>query len=347
MIHLDERLFTALDAAARDTTRLDLHALGAALQTALELEHATIPPYLLAAYSLKAANHKIRLLILDVAREEMLHMMLVANLMNAIGAPPSFKHPGFVPNYPTTLPGAVQKGLTVPLEPFSLPLLETVFLQIEEPEHPQAFPEAGLETEEAPRTIGQFYAHLQDVIRKAGNDIFVGDPVLQVETAVDDDDSIVVVDVDSAVRAINLIVGQGEGTPTTPFDEAGHEPAHFYRFQQILKQKTLRPDPSVPEKFSFGPPAIPFDPTGVFPVKPNLKMADLPVDSQARMLVEQFNREYTQMLFHLHDAFNGKLDEMNSAVNIMEERLKPLAKQLVQIDIGGAHAGPTFEFLAP
>lgn len=339
MIYLQERLFTALKTPA---------ALGDVLQTALELEHATIPPYLVAAYSLKAANAKIRLLILDVAREEMLHMMLVANLMNAIGARPSFKHPSFVPVYPTTLPGSVQGGLIVPLEPFSSTLLERVFLEIEEPEHPQVFPVVAEAAGEERRTIGQFYASVKALIQAGGNDIFVGDPALQIEVAVDDDESIAITDVASAVRAIDLIVGQGEGTPTTPFDEEGREPAHYYRFQQILKQRTLRPDPGVKEGFSFGPPALPFVADAVFPLKANLKMAELPIDSQARMLVEEFNREYTQMLFHLHDAFNGAPDQMNPAVNIMEERLKPMAKQLVQIDIGGgAHAAPTFEFVAP
>lgn len=336
MIQMQQRLFVALDTPG---------GIAGALQTALELEHATIPPYLVAGYSLKATNAKARSLILDVAREEMLHMMLVANLMNAIGMSPSFRHPSFVPVYPTTLPGAVQQGVIVPLAPFSMDLLKNVFLEIEEPENPVVFPVVAAEEL---RTIGQFYGRIKELIQEAGNSIFTGDPARQIETVVDDDDSIVVTDVSSAIRAIDFIVGQGEGTPTTPFDEEGREPAHYYRFQQILKEKTLSPNPNVAEKFSFGPPEIKFTADGVFPVKRNLKVAELPIDSPARMLAEEFNHDYTQMLFHLHDAFNGAPDQMNAAVNLMEERLKLMAKQLVQIEISlGVHAGPTFEFVAP
>jgi hypothetical protein len=165
---------------------------------------------------------------------------------------------------------------------------------------------------------------------------------------VDDDDSIVVTDVASAVRAIEVIVGQGEGTSATPFDEVGKEPAHYYRFEQILHGRTLRPDSTVTEGFSYSGDPIQLDAAGVFPIQPNLKMADLPIDSPARQLVEEFSRQYTAMLFSLHRAFNGEPAEMDQAVNIMEERLKGLARQLVKIEIGpGVHAGPTFEFVAP
>lgn len=56
------------------------------LKQALRLEHATIPPYLTALYSIKPgknvdAFHIIR----QVAVEEMLHLSLVSNVLNAVG----------------------------------------------------------------------------------------------------------------------------------------------------------------------------------------------------------------------------------------------------------------------
>src|SRR5262245_48452660 len=104
MIRLHERVFTLLD---------DPRTIGQALQAALELEHATIPPYLVAAYSLKAVNGEIKRWVVDVALEEMFHMTLVANIMNAIGTPPRLNHPGFIPAYPCELPGSVHGGLIV------------------------------------------------------------------------------------------------------------------------------------------------------------------------------------------------------------------------------------------
>ena len=55
------------------------------LQTALEIEHSTIPPYLCALYSIpNGSNVSASTLIRSVVMEEMLHMVLVANLLNAM-----------------------------------------------------------------------------------------------------------------------------------------------------------------------------------------------------------------------------------------------------------------------
>ena len=106
------------------------------LQHAIELEHATIPIYLYALYSLDPdLNGEIVRILESVVVEEMLHMTLAANVLNALGGSPRIDRPGFIPTYPGPLPGGVQSDLTVSLAPFSSQQLDT-FLQIEEPEHP-------------------------------------------------------------------------------------------------------------------------------------------------------------------------------------------------------------------
>jgi hypothetical protein len=56
------------------------------LRQALKLEHATIPPYITALYSLKPGkNLEAFHIIRAVAVEEMLHLTLVANVLNAVG----------------------------------------------------------------------------------------------------------------------------------------------------------------------------------------------------------------------------------------------------------------------
>jgi hypothetical protein len=279
----------------------------------------------------------------DIAREEMLHMTLVCNLMNAIGGQPRLSDPAFMLSYPTHLPGAIQNDLIVPLEPFSRKLVETVFLEIEEPEHPKVFPTFAAEAEV--RTIGQFYAQISRTIQDMGPGLFVGDPARQLMITIDDDDSFLVSDVESACRAIDLIVSQGEGTPTSPLEARNGQPAHYYRFMEILKGRTLVADPSVPEGYSYSGPEIPFDANGVFSAKPNIKVADLPTDSPARQLAEQFNHDYTTMLGELHRAVNGEPNCISDATNRMVFALKPTALQLMQIEIEpGVRAGPTFEF---
>ena len=68
-----------------------------ALQTAIELEHSTIPVYLTALYSIKPnANREVAALIRSVVIEEMLHMALACNILISIGGSPSIGQPGFI-----------------------------------------------------------------------------------------------------------------------------------------------------------------------------------------------------------------------------------------------------------
>jgi hypothetical protein len=102
------------------------------LQVAIQLEHATIPPYLTAAYSAKLPTNKASIdIIRAVAKEEMLHLTLAANLLNAIGGEPDLVSSDFVPSYPTYLPTG-QDDFDVGTEKFSDRALKT-FLCIERP----------------------------------------------------------------------------------------------------------------------------------------------------------------------------------------------------------------------
>jgi hypothetical protein len=110
----------------------NVEQLKAYLQAAIQLEHAVIPPYLTAAYSAKIeANRDSINIIRAVAKEEMLHLALAANLLNAIGGQPNLISPDFVPRYPTHLPTG-QDDFDVGIEKFSDQALE-IFLGIERP----------------------------------------------------------------------------------------------------------------------------------------------------------------------------------------------------------------------
>ena len=143
-----------LMASAAEPTPLEV--LKAALQQAIELEHATVPVYLYALYSLdRAKNAAIAGILASVVMEEMLHMTLACNVLNAIGGAPVIDRPGFIPTYPGHLPGGVESSLVVHLRRFSLEQLEA-FLDIEQPEVPIEF--KAMATAEDGMTIGQFYA---------------------------------------------------------------------------------------------------------------------------------------------------------------------------------------------
>ena len=115
---------------------MNVQHLRSLLQTALEVEHATIPPYLTALWSIRNEyNKQIQRIIKTVVKQEMLHMGQVANLINAVGGHPSFIHSTFILNYPSKLPGGIRPDLIVSLEKLSRDVSRDVFMKIEEPDY--------------------------------------------------------------------------------------------------------------------------------------------------------------------------------------------------------------------
>jgi hypothetical protein len=323
----------------------DLHPY---LQGAIELEHSTIPPYLQALYSIKHDKNTIVAdLIRSIVIEEMLHMAIAANVLNAIGGDPGLNKPGFIPNYPGPLPMNVHGGLTVGLAPLSKPLIHDVFMEIEMPENPKNFPvTAEALAGETFATIGLFYAAIIDKLRELGDKGFVGKPERQVvdNTWFPRTQLFAIHDVESAVRGLNIIVQQGEGTSDNPL-EADGQPAHYYRFAEIFSGRRLLPDPTVEEKYSYSGAPIPFDPTGIWDMALNPKVENYAAGSTARAYAERFNGVYTNLLNSLHATFNGDPRHLSAAIAGMYE-LRLAADALIEIpDVTtGKQAAPTFEY---
>ena len=79
-----------------------------ALQLAIQLELSTLPPYLIARWTIKEPNTPVERSIRVVTREEMSHLGLACNLLVAIGGTPLIADERVVPRYPTKLPGNVR-----------------------------------------------------------------------------------------------------------------------------------------------------------------------------------------------------------------------------------------------
>ena len=171
-------------------------------------------------------------IIQSVVVEEMLHLTLVANILNGLGGNPVFDSPSLIPHYPGPLPGSVEGELVVGLAPCSIDLVKNTFMVIEQPEHPLVFP-AEVMTAGEPVTIGQFYRTIRATIAELGDEAFSRQPRNQVTTSLMKD-IVVVTDVASACRAIDTIIDQGEGAATTPDEIVGTDYAHYYRFAEIL-----------------------------------------------------------------------------------------------------------------
>jgi rubrerythrin len=328
--------------AARNAGRAeDLQQL---LQNAIELEHSTIPPYLTAAYSLQpGTNTPIRRLITSIAKEEMLHMAIAANVLNAIGGKPQIDDPGFIPRYPGPLPMGVG-GLTVGLRKFSEDLVHDTFMQIEEPESPISFPTAFLEAPLA--TIGEFYRAIIDKIHELGDGIFTGDAARQVTGDIGLGVPLsAITNADTATSALTQIVVGGEGTSTSPLGQGG-KPAHYYRFASIYVGRMLIADASAPNGYSYTGAALPFDPAKVFDLPDDPHAADYPAGTPERAAVDGFNRAYSDVLRMLQRGFDGEPARITDA-SLQMSQLRQLADGVVaQTDPRtGKALGLTFEYL--
>jgi hypothetical protein len=330
----------------------DLASLQSALQKAIELEHATIPPYLTAYYTLRgtsAGGVAARQILHSIIIEEMLHMQLACNILNAIGGAPLINAPNFIPNYPGPLPMGIggADGLVVGIKRYSKATVHNTFMEIEEPENPIHIPVKTMALKAiAPsfETIGQFYTAIGDEIVRLNkiSNIFTGDPGRQVG-------AMIVKDVDSALAAIATIVTQGEGTKTSPADSPT-EYAHYYRFEELFMGMRIVVDPKSPVGYSFDPkqPIVVDDTADVTQMADNPRTVDFSSNWRAGQLADECDAIYTKLLNALHIGFNGQPDWIAvNAVSVMFEFKNCIEELLQQQLAGGLYAGPRFLYAGP
>jgi len=229
----------------------NLPELRAYLQGALEIEHLTIPPYLTAMYTIRAgANRDAYYTIHSIVLEEMLHMTLVANLLNAVGGRPRVAHPDFVRSYPARLPYSAL-DVTIPLQHFSPAAMRT-FLLIERPQH---LDDGLLQSEQGWTSIGQFYDFIRTglltLVEELGEDkVFCGRTQRQVgpeDFYNSGGEAFPVTDLESALLALRVVTEQGEGLNDSIFDSddqlfgEDRQVAHYFRFNEILTGRTYGP----------------------------------------------------------------------------------------------------------
>jgi hypothetical protein len=330
----------------------DIHGLRDALQAAIELEHAVIPPYLYALYSLlPGANEAAAGIIGSVVVEEMLHLTLAANILSAVGGRPVLDSPNMLPRYPGPLPGTVDDGLTVGLAPFSVGLVRDTFMAIEQPEWSLDFAAApaGSAPDDKPLTIGQFYRRIRTTLVSLGEGAFTGRRHHQVTTNLMPG-TVPVTGVASACQAIDTIIDQGEGTLTSPMEVTGPDVAHYYRFAEIVYGRRLIRNPAAgpatppDQRYLYDGAPVPVDPSAVRGAPVNPTMAGYPAGSAARQACQAFNYSYTSLLKALHAAFNGTPRELTSAIGLMGSLQQQALDMMSGATTGGVPAGPTFEW---
>ncbi len=347
----------------------DLHQY---LKDAMKIEHATLPPYLTALYSLKpGSNLEAFHMIRAIAVEEMLHLTLVVNVFNAVGGNIEgvLTDSEFVPHYPTYLPtGATDFQVNV--EKFSREALET-FCNIErsedmkeesssdnvseeEPSQPKEFllPIFGScadgrknQPEQKFFSIGQFYQEVidgfMDLYEQEGQNLFSSDSSKQIsrEYYYNGAGEIVkVTNLDSALKALYIIQNQGEGSRKGEIYDSEKKLCHYYRFQQLELGRYYVIDESNPINSDQ-----PDNPTGdsftvdwdaVYPVLENAKLSDYPQGSQLYTHGQEFQKAYSKFLAQIEKSFDGNPKQLIPAVGEMF-RLKELANSLIRNPIPG------------
>ena len=326
------------------------------VQWAIDLEHFTLPPYLCALYSIKAGtNTEATHVILSVFMEEMLHLTLAANLLNAIGGEPKIDTPAIMPTYPAYFPHSDQ-AFQVPLLKFSPEAID-VFLQIERPAE-----SSGTGQDDVYSTLGEFYTALEAGLIRLCEElgeatVFCGDRSRQITDAMYYGGSgriVEVYDLASALVALQEIIDQGEGLAhesiwdgdTDMFHPERNEVGHYFRYNQLAQGRRYQEGDTA----QSGPTgeAVVVDWDAVYNMKPNPRSADYPEGSAIRVQLDEFNHAYCGALHLLEETFNGSPNLLRVATGAMYG-LRELAIGLMQLPTGDGDTtvGPSFEYIAP
>ena len=345
------------------------------LGEACEIEHGLMCEYLYAQFSLKrsvdeglTAEQLARVqaweaILIDVIKQEMLHLALATNILTAIGAAPHFERP----NLPI-LSRWYPPGVQIALLPFGERALRH-FMYLERPEGmtlddaegfvalPDIQPltvigQPVVAVPEPWQTVGHLYrgieAGLARLCDRYGEDaVFIGPPAAQAVTATFEwKELTAVTDLASASRAIELIVEQGEGA------RGDWVKSHFGRFVGILED--FLAEQAADPGFD---PARPVEPAYVR-LPPDVQAGTLIEDPLTARVAELCNGLYEVMLQTLsryyvhHGETPAELETLaRTAKHLMNWVMRVLYPVLTTLPVGPSHpgrtAGPTLEVVRP
>ncbi|MDC7694176.1 ferritin-like domain-containing protein [Asticcacaulis sp. DXS10W] len=320
---------------------------------AAEIEHNLMCCYLYAAWSLKTEadddvaedlRETVRgwhRAIVDVAIDEMTHLTLVANLMNAIGGVGHLSRP----NFPVA-DGYHPSGIQVRLAPFTPETLQH-FIYLERPEGSHEPDGRGFDNRPAYQralaglrlmpsaqdylTVGHLYrsveAGLEQLSEQMGEaSLFCGDPALQVCPSILPLTGLVrITDLASAKKAIETIVEQGEGT------EIGCKRSHYSRFVKIREAYEARLADTPDFKPAYNAAR---NPVMRKPIHDPQDRVWVECD-RPRQVLDLGNAVYNHMLRFLAQGFAStdmaeKRLMINTSISLMRA-LDPLARELARL----------------
>jgi hypothetical protein len=354
------------------------------LQYAIGIELATIPAYLYALYSIEEGkNTAVAEVIQSVALEEMLHMTLAANVLNAIGGVPRSdpvtgpEAGNPIPVYPAAVP-FIDQIPPIHLRRFSPEAVDT-FLRIEQPADPGASAAPAADGQQY-ASIGEFYAAIEEGLRTLGTDeVFAearrsrrGCQVPAQHYYGGAGRLIEVTDLASALDALDEIVREGEGMPVETLGQTVAEHAtraaaagaarapgvddgdvlpygwkmysHYARFREIREGRRYRPTQLVADRPAGD--VLPVEWTAVLPAAADPKARHVEGTAAWAPMVE-CDLTYSDLVDTLYRAYNGEPQALQSAVTVMYD-LKYQAVALMRTPSPldpSTTLGPGFEYL--
>ncbi|MEO1376626.1 MAG: ferritin-like domain-containing protein, partial [Cyanobacteria bacterium J06635_10] len=361
-----------------------------ALKQAAELEVAVMLQYIYAGYSVpnyvtgeeyvrrglwtpeqlqlacgdgkEVQNYGMRGVLMEIAREEMIHFLLVNNILMAIGEPfyaavPDFKK--LNARFPIDIDFALE-----PLNALSL----QYFMRLEMPE----FLTENLDNEADDRDSSVEYLHTYGSLSELYSQIRTGLKNIPDLFTVDKnsvggehrlfmrdnlnkehpDYQMQVYDLNSALFAVDVIVEHGEGSET---ESDKFSRSHYQKFCDLASALSLEQINHVKGggKRTWNPSYPSLRNPSLNHQDCNSNVVTVP---QTRTVMEIFNESYFLMmqLMVQHFGFNPKASLrrsklMNASIDIMTGMMRPLGELLMTMPSGkrGKTAGPSFEISMP
>jgi hypothetical protein len=360
----------------------DMANLRGLLKVAMMVELTTIPAYLQATFSIDDAgdadvNAEAREAIRSVLVEEMLHLTLAANILNAVGGAAALDDPKWVPRYPCPLFPKIALGyhvhdpetgerrtiigahkLTIHLRRFT-PEQVGVFEDIEA----QHTAKPGTFTVEID-SIGRFYAlvasELAHMVGTWGAErVFCGDVSRQVgpEYYYAAGGGLSIIDpaqgcpLAQAQAIVDRITEEGEGLehgndifdgepiPGTPLMDV----AHVFKFREILAGRRYQ----AMDRWD-GPPtgeAMPVDWSAVHPAIDDPDPDDPALSPDVAEAMRAFDRRYSDLLRLVNRAYSGEPHLLVEGVHAMFD-LKYAGIALMRTPLGpGRTAAPAWRLV--
>jgi hypothetical protein len=334
----------------------DLPWLQDALQSAIELELSTLPPYHCGYWALKDHKSYPATQIFSIVKQEMLHFGLACNMLSATGKQPKVLE-GYADILKITYPGPLPGGVVPKCDPSLIPCdppLEVklgfsdfkafayMCLRIEYPENPVPKPTA-LEAVEQFPSIGEFY----DAVLEGFRDNNAKIPYTVTNQRKGALGVFLVDGLPKAIAAIQLIQQQGEGGDRNPF-YGGTNLSHFYAFGELYFGRKYVFNAATETGDWTGDP-ISITDADVYKMTPVPKGGYSAPPTQ----VTDFDGVFTQMLTKLESAWSGGgAAALSSAIGLMTGPMRDqanqlLAKQIQRTDGQPGIYGPQFQLAKP